>query len=174
MKHKTFLIVIVLAALSSVVFSQVLHQRRRGISGETTPPIAKELTFETIVEGRTGPYPTGTRENAVITTKTDWKNLWDTLYGRFEPKPSLPEVDFAHHMVVAVLRTFPGEPGHDAEVVSVVEHRSTVEVFVKERLPGLRCPSLPVITHLAHIVKTKKTRKAPTFQIEQVEEPSCK
>jgi len=109
--------------------------------------------LETVDEGAYGgDLVKGTRR--VIRDSEAFATFWNSLHANQTPTPSVPEVDFAEKMVLAVVLGQRPSGGYQAEITSVTRNMNptVVRAFVTETVPGSTCVTTNVITVPYHLV----------------------
>ena len=129
------------------------------------------VEFETIAKQ----WISGQKEKLflVIRTKREWKAAWELVNGALSPKPDLPRVKFANHIVLAVFQGEKFTGGYDISVRRITSNPDgTLTVFVRQTLNG-GCPTGGALTQPYHVVKVK-TVKEITFVEEEPETRECR
>ncbi len=122
-----------------------------------------EQQFETIDKGTFSGYTE--RCSFVITDKEKWSQVWSIHTSGMAPRPSLPEVDFLYHTVVAVFRGELPTVGYSTEVKQVRVLKDKITVAVTETDPE----GIAIITHTQpyHIAKLKSNALPVEFVFNQ-------
>jgi hypothetical protein len=125
-------------------------------------PTAQLVQFETIKKAQQSAY--SERRNYVITSKKEWKKLWNAMHA-FQPEPPpLPEVDFDRKMLLAVFQGYQ-PPIADITITSVSMTGNSLTVQIKEKVLGkyLSPPCPPMTANVItpyHIVQVDRLGKA--------------
>jgi hypothetical protein len=112
------------------------------------PPVTPVL--EIAEEGETScvAVPAAYKAEAfVIPSLPYWQNFWDDHTGCLgPPAPALPDVDFTHQTVVAVVCSERPTTGYSVRVDGVEAWCGTLEVSAVESQPGAGCVTAPAAT----------------------------
>jgi hypothetical protein len=104
-----------------------------------------------------------------ITDSIRWDAVWDSLGGREQPMKALPEVDFAHNMLLAAAG--PSLGSEDSVLISRVSPRgSGLEVEVTS-YRNCYPPQIAVIP--AHVVLVRRTKGPVNFVEDTTLGPEC-
>ncbi len=122
-----------------------------------------EQQFETIDKGAFSGYTE--RCSFVITDKEKWSQVWSIHTRGMVPRPPLPEVDFLHHIVVAIFRGEFPTVGYSTEVKQVRVLKDKIMVAVAETDPN----GIAITNHTQpyHIAKLKKNALPVEFVFDQ-------
>lgn len=81
---------------------------------------------------------------------------WGRAFANHDPKPALPQVDFAHEFVVVAAMGVQGTGGYAIEVSGAATDDVGVVVGVKLTVPGKGCVVTQASTQPTDIVKVKR------------------
>jgi len=99
----------------------------------------------------------------LVTSQSEWEQVWDIARGSEEPLPKIPTVNFKRENVIAAFMGQRNSSGYKIEITSIEKKSSMLKVFVKKyETPGM----LPVVTHPFTLVRMTRGN----FKIEVIEE----
>ena len=115
------------------------------------------VPFETISKDLFGGH--GERAAYVITSSTNWEQLWRKINSIRSAIPVSQDINFEDEMIIAVFQGTFGS-GHGIEIIRIIEEENSLEVLVEENLePG----GATVSTQPYHVIKTKRYYGNLTF-----------
>lgn len=116
----------------------------------------EEVSFTVIAEGDTAAdYPD--EQGIVISSPTDWQTLWEQIHRYSLPQPSLPEVDFTQHTLLAVFAGEKRSGGYGIRVEKMSRTDQTMIVHVIGTSPAPDEMTIALITYPYQIVKILDT-----------------
>jgi len=86
------------------------------------------------------------RRRTVINAATEWQDFWNHFTGAIVPKPDLPVIDFAKHMVIVASMGERATGGYAIAIDEVLEEGEGLTARVVEMSPAFGCVFAPVIT----------------------------
>lgn len=123
-----------------------------------------EVKFDTLGKAQTSEH--GEKENYVVNSQEEWRQLWDKITGPTARAMPVP-VNFDKETVVAVFQGQKGSAGYTIEVTKILQANGTLEVFITGTSPGKNCLTAAVITAPYHIIKVEKFTREVKFTQEQ-------
>ena len=126
------------------------------------PTAEKEIPFTVVTTGHTvADYPN--QEGIVITSMDEWEAMWEKLHRFTTPRPELPDVDFAQHILLAVFAGEKRSGGYAIQVERVTQTDEIVMVYASEISPGPEEITIAQITFPYQIVKISHTNLPVRF-----------
>lgn len=157
------MIVIILLLLIGVAVYRVMRQQSAATptTAVTAPPEENALSYETIALGSYSGHED--KKDHVITTQSEWRQVWSLVNKNLSPKPPLPPVDFSKEMVIGVFMGTQSTGGYSITIKKVIEHETSLEVVVEETAPKAGQATTQALTQPFHIIKTIRIDKPVTF-----------
>ena len=121
------------------------------------------VPFRTIAVGGESNAVGARAANVVVRDLAAWRQLWRQLHAGETPRPALPRVNFARHMLIAVRQGLTSSGGYDMRVTSIVDDGRRLRVTVDVSAPGPDCVTPAVITGPYHVVRTRRSAKRAVF-----------
>lgn len=123
----------------------------------------KEIAFESLSKDVMGnPIMITQKTLLVVQNQEDLDKLWENPSSMME-KPSTPEVDFEHYVLVVAASGERPSSGYTTEIERIEELEDEILVFVTHTEPGEGCMNLTVMTTPHHIVKIQRPSKNIVF-----------
>ncbi len=138
---------------------------------EDTNPNDTSNSWTIIAEGNQSAMEEAS--NKLITHPDDWKKLWTETYVGIDPKPDMPEVDFAKNKVIAIYLGMVRTGGHTLTIGSIELDKENTTVAIKHGKPGAGCMTTSAIEYpFLFATIARNTPEAINF-ITQTEEIPC-
>ncbi|MDT8391297.1 MAG: protease complex subunit PrcB family protein [Lentisphaeria bacterium] len=106
-------------------------------------------------------------QRLVIRDQVGWTSAWGEMMGNISPKPAVPPVDFAKHMVIAVFMGRRNTGGHAVKIVNV-EETDKVIVTIRESSPAEGDLVTMALTSPYHVIVIPKSDKNVEFVNEKM------
>ena len=117
-----------------------------------TASTKEEIPFTVVAEGDTAAdYPD--QQGVVVASPSEWETLWEQLHRYTIPRPTLPEVDFTQHTLLAVFAGEKRSGGYTIQIERVTRTDQAVIVRVTETAPGPEDITTALITYPYQVVK---------------------
>lgn len=100
-----------------------------------------------------------------IASQSEWDDFWSRHRADITPTPQQPSVDFAQHMVIAVIDNSHSSGGYTMEITQIKERLNRLAVFATRTEPGNGCVTAAVLTSPFHIVSLQRTDLVPELFI---------
>jgi hypothetical protein len=84
--------------------------------------------------------------NFIVSSRAEWAGVWGAVWGRQEPVPELPDVDFRVNVVIVAAMGVQSGGGYAVYVDSAYQRDSHVEVFLRKVSSGASCMTNPATT----------------------------
>jgi len=136
----------------------------------TTPPPAgeKEISFETVMNGKDGYSGYTEKANLVINDEETFFKIWRNYTSVFSCPTCgafpFPKVNFSNETVIAVFMGEKNTGGYSIEITKIIDNGNNVIVYVNETSPKPDDIVTLALTQPYHIVKIKKILGLVEFQ----------
>jgi hypothetical protein len=104
------------------------------------------------------------RRREVVRDEAGWARLWDEIHSVVSPRPPLPPVDFARHMLVVVASGTRPSGGFSVKVQGVATRGDELEVAVLETCPAPGAMVTMGLTQPVEVVRLAKLSQPATFR----------
>lgn len=136
------------------------------------PPGAVKLTDPTeivVAEQYSGIVD---RRRLVIRDAQSWSTLWNEAFSRRHPRPPVPSIDFAEHVVIAASTGTRSNGGYGLTFDAIHEADGVLYAVVREISPGRNCITTQALTNPVIAVRVPRRGAQVTF-IERAEITDC-
>lgn len=121
--------------------------------------MGENLEFETVSHQTQSNYQEDGKY--VIRDQAALENLWENFSDE-----EMPEVDFENQMMLAVFMGEKPTGGFSVEITEIIETEDSVEVLIKETIPGEDDMVTTALTYPEHIVISERCEKEVIFTIQ--------
>lgn len=141
-----------LVAISTILFVACTPKANNGGDSNNNGPDNGDRTpFQTLANE---PYSgIDAKQNVVITDDKAWDRLWDETYKIMDPKPAMPNVNFASETVIGVYLGMKSSGGYGIEVSKIIDTGKEYQVYIKEISPQKGAMSTMALTQPFHLIK---------------------
>lgn len=157
-RKKTPLIIFLLALTLGAVFyfsnSNFMKKPKKG-----------NQNFKTVIEGSGRNISIKEEGQKIIKNKSEWQELWNSMFSNQTEKTSPIQVDFKKYLLVAVFSGQKETGGHAIRVESVQNQKDKIVIKVVETSPAENCILTPVLTSPFEIIKIEKSNLPIEFSI---------
>ncbi len=146
-----YTLVLTLIAISAILFVACTPKTNNGGDTNGNTDNGDRTPYQTLAnEAYSG---VETKQNVVITDDKAWDKLWDDTYKIMDPKPDMPNVNFANETVVGVYLGMKSSGGYGIEVSKIIDTGKEYQVYIKETAPAKGMMSTMALTQPFHLIK---------------------
>jgi len=111
-------------------------------------------------------------QRLVVRDPAAWAETWAVIWARHSPLPELPQVDFAHEMLVVAALGARSTGGYGIVVDSAVATADHVDVWIRTISPGSGCVVTLAVSQPVDIARLPRSDGVVRFH-DRTEEHTC-
>jgi len=145
------------------IYNEIVKKMIGTFKFVTTNISEEEIAFDVLSAGSISSETAIEEKNYVFKTNEEFKEVWEKVYDFAEQPKSLPQVDFAESMVIAVIAKQTTNTGFEIEISKIIETQTNLDVIIKETTASSGCIVTQQMNQPFEFIKIEKTDKEIKF-----------